>query len=95
MEETTMGYTQKFNQKQESALRHIAQKHGYFFKNHGSQELTENGVYRIYVDFDTGSAATVNTQMLGRRITENESFKEVDEIYFRGQKIWPLPKKVF
>ena len=90
-----MSFVQKFNTDQQNALRNIAKRHGFFFRNHGSQELTDEGIYRIYVDFDTRSVATVNTQMLGRRITENESFKEVDEIYFRGQKIWPLPKKVF
>ena len=43
-----MSYMQKFNQEQQNALRHIAQRNGFFFRNHGSQELTEDG------DIETG-----------------------------------------
>lgn len=89
-----MSYTQKFNQEQQNALRHIAQRNGFFFRNHGSQELTEDGVYRVYIDFDTGSAATISS-MLGQKIRESKAFKEVDEIYFRGRKIWPLQTPTF
>jgi hypothetical protein len=85
---------QKFNQEQQNALRHIAQRNGFFFRNHGSQELTEDGVYRVYIDFDTGSAATISS-MLGQKIRESKAFKEVDEIYFRGRKIWPPPDTDF
>lgn len=92
-----MSYMQKFNQEQQNALRHIAQRNGFFFRNHGSQELTEDGVYRVYIDFDTGSAATISSisSMLGQKIRESKAFKEVDEIYFRGRKIWPLQTPTF
>lgn len=89
-----MNITKKFNSEQIKELERIAKRNGFFFGNQGSQELTDDGKYRIHVDFDTGSVATISP-LLGQRITESESFKEVDEIYFRGIRIWPLQSTVF
>lgn len=74
---------------QMKALERIGREHGYFYRNEGSQELREDGKYVVHVDFDTGCAATISPK-LGIRIACASAFKQVDEIYMRGIKIWPL-----
>ena len=84
-----MNIIEKFNKEQVKTLERIARAHGFFFRNEGCQELTGNDKYRIHVDFDIGAAATISPFM-GQKIAESEAFKAVDEIYFRGLRIWPL-----
>ncbi len=80
---------------QKEFLRKLAIQYGFFYRDQGSQEiLFEEEIYRVYVDFDTGSAATISP-MLGKNIAENRFFRNVNEIYFRGQKIWPLQTPAF
>ncbi len=89
-----MSIIQRLNNAQMKDLEKIAKENGYFFKGEGSQELKEDGTYRIYVDFDTFSAATFNPN-IGDKIANKKSFDRVNEIFFRGQKIWPLQEPVF
>lgn len=89
-----MTIIQRLNANQKYDLEQIAKENGYFFKGEGSQELTEEGVYRVYVDFDTFSAATVNPN-IGDKIANQKSFDRVNEIFFRGLKIWPLQAPAF
>ena len=84
-----MNIVERLNNKQVEALKRVAKEHGYFFTNMGSQELREDGKYVVHVDFDTGCAATISPK-LGMRIACASAFKQVDEIYMRGIKIWPL-----
>lgn len=82
---------ERLNADQVKALEKIARNHGYFFRNEGSQELRADGTYVVYLDMYTGSAATISPT-LGKKIASTSAFKKVDEIYFRGVKIWPLHK---
>ena len=84
-----MNIIERLNNKQVEALKRVAKEHGYFFNNTGSQELREDGTYVIHLDMDTGCAATIGPRM-GMRIASTSAFKQVDEIYMRGIKIWPL-----
>lgn len=89
-----MTIIQRLNANQKYDLEQIAKKNGYFYRGEGSQELTEEGLYKVYIDFDTFSVATINPK-IGERIASKKSFAMVNEIFFRGQKIWPLQEPVF
>lgn len=88
-------YVGQLNGLQKDFLREIATQYGFFYRDQGSQELLfEEEIYRVYVDFDTGSVATISPTF-GKKIAENRFFRNVNEIYFRGQKIWPLQTPAF
>lgn len=86
----------KLRKNQMKALKRIVQKMGIFYdpiyEGHGSLALCD-GKCILSVDFTTGSAGTTIPHNLGEAIASAKEFKDVDEIYNSGIKIWPLQTK--